>query len=399
MDKKRKISFDDLGENDDYFNKPEDNSNIKLIDTDSILEDRNDEVDDLIESTSSAKSISNLVNQNAESFNDTSETNEQLLDEIENELGTKTTSKKKMKRKDIIKQEIEDRKIMNERDKELNSILESINNKEEKEKQFMEEEIEHDEMTKEREILLNKRDKELGEIMKSIEDPTYIPKDVNKMMMEERREMARKSRVPSQRVVPRKTVSKRDFSNFFTPKYIVGGVLLIIVVTVFTTVFVMKSLATDNGETISRTDKLIVRNPINNYTLQVGDVLTRVSVPLSNDSSKYDYFVKIRLTIKNRKRSKAALMGTNTFIVKSYNGEKLGDCYTANELTKYNISDAIPSTILAKNSTSGYLYCKTDISYLPLLEITAAKELDQSAAVRGEIVATSSSTYSINLNN
>lgn len=400
MSNKGKISFDSLDENQDYFNKPD--NNVKLVDTDSLLEDRADEVDDLIESTSSASSISNLVSQNAEDFDKTDESREQLLDEIEHELGrdvNKPKPKKMMKRKDIIKQQIEDRKIVSDRDRELNNILNSTDSIEERERHFMEEEIDREEMTKDREILLSKRDKELNEIMKSIEDPNYIPKDVNKMQLEEQQKRKRPP-MPSQRKpsTNRTMVSRRDYSNFFTPKYIVGGVLLIIVITVFTTILVMKTLATDVGSTISRTDKLIVRNPINNYTLQVGDVLTRVSVPSSVDSSQYDYFIKVRLTIKNKKRSKAALMSTNVFTIKSYNGEKLGDCYTASELMNYNISDAIPSTILAKGTASGYLYCKTDITYLPLLEVTAAKELDQSAAIRGEIVATASSTYNINLN-
>ena len=400
MSNKGKISFDSLDENADYFNKPD--NNAKLVDTDSLLEDRADEVDDLIESTSSASSISNLVSQNAEDFDKTDESREQLLDEIEQELGRKVNKpkpKKMMKRKDIIKQQIEDRKIVSDRDRELNNILNSTDSIEERERHFMEEEIDREEMTKDREILLSKRDKELNEIMKSIEDPNYIPKDVNKMQLEEQQKRKRPPMPPKRKPSTNRTmVSRKDYSNFFTPKYIVGGVLLIIVITVFTTILVMKTLATDVGSTISRTDKLIVRNPINNYTLQVGDVLTRVSVPSSVDSTQYDYFIKVRLTIKNKKRSKAALMSTNVFTVKSYNGEKLGDCYTASELINYNISDAIPSTILAKGTASGYLYCKTDITYLPLLEVTAAKELDQSAAIRGEIVATASSTYNINLN-
>ena len=293
----------------------------------------------------------------------------------------------------------EDRKIVSDRDRELNNILNSTDSIEERERHFMEEEIDREEMTKDREILLSKRDKELNEIIKSIEDPNYIPKDVNKMQLEEQQKRKRPPMPPKRKPSTNRTmVSRKDYSNFFTPKYIVGGVLLIIVITVFTTILVMKTLATDVGSTISRTDKLIVRNPINNYTLQVGDVLTRVSVPSSVDSTQYDYFIKVRLTIRNKKRSKAALMSTNVFTVKSYNGEKLGDCYTASELINYNISDAIPSTILAKGTASGYLYCKTDITYLPLLEVTAAKELDQSAAIRGEIVATASSTYNINLN-
>lgn len=400
--KNSKISFDNLydedNNNDGYFGKPDDH--VKLLDNDyNLLENRADEVDDLIESTNSASSISSIVNQNNEDMDkDTPDNRERLLEEIESELGTKKKVVKKIKRKDLMEKEKADRKIVNDRDRELNSILESTNNEEEKEKRFLNEEIEREEMTKDREILLHKRDKELSEIMKTIEDPTYVPQDVNKMIREENKAPRRPMPPPPRKPTPKRSVvTKKDYSNLMSPKFIIGGVILIVVVTVLVTVLVMKTMATDSGTTISRTDRLIVRNPINNYTLEVGDVLTRVSVPTANGSG-YDLFTKIRLTIKNKKRSKAALMGTNQFIVKSYNGETLGDCYTANELANYNIGDAIPSTILARTTATGYLYCKTDINYLPLLEITVTKEIDQSAAFRGEIVTTASSVYTINLN-
>lgn len=250
------------------------------------------------------------------------------------------------------------------------------------------------ELSKAQKELLASRERELQDIIYTIENPGAAPPKHN--------EEKKKKRVVGPRravSVPKKKrtlIFNRSLSNA-SIILIVSGIILIVltVILILTT-----SIKTRNGATVDMGKKIIVKNPINNYVLKVLEVTNRVVIDKVNKSStgnNSDYFVRIKINMVNRKKSVAAVRGTNEFRIYSQTNQYLADCYTANDLMDYNVTSAFPSSLQPKTEAEGYLYCKTDINYFPILEITALKEIDQSAANRGEIVGSSSYSFYVDL--
>ena len=248
---------------------------------------------------------------------------------------------------------------------------------------------------------------ELDNIMKEIgiEEGTFNTKSEEEIKVqeeeEERKEIIEKSKIIEKPTVPvKKPVSKKQFdiNNLLTTRNIIifcAGIFIILLITIIISLVLNKE--TSNNAILTVKDKIIIKSPTNKYVMTFGDVSSRVSVENVSMNNAYEYFTKIRVKVKNKKNGTADMRNANEFILIGVNNEKISTCLTSSDLTSYNTNDALPSTIPAKSTAEGYLYCKTNITYLPKLQITALREIDEAAAQRGELVGLSAYMYTVNL--
>lgn len=365
------FSFDDLAS--DFDEKKNINNKPTNIDNDV------DELDELFITTSSASAISDLVSKNNEDVDsDDEERRKKLIAEIESELNGNSgkTGAIKTVNKPIKKAEVK---------KNKKTIAPTDNSKEQ---------------------LLAQRQMELDNIMKEIgiEEGTFSTKseDIQEEQeeQEERKEIIEKSKVIEKPTTPIKKPVKNgiEVNEFLTTKnIIIISIMVCLLLLIAVIISMLLNKDTKNNAVLSTKDKIIIKSPANKYVMTFGDVSSRVSIENIRMNNAYEYFTKIKVKVKNKKNGTANMRNANDFVLIGVNNEKISTCLTSSDLTNYNVKDALPSTIPAKTTVEGYLYCKTDITYLPKLQITALRTIDESAAQRGEIVGLSAYQYIVNL--
>ncbi len=179
------------------------------------------------------------------------------------------------------------------------------------------------------------------------------------------------------------------------------GIALIIISTVF---ILISTSSTESGKKVEMGKRIKMKSPINNYVIMATEVKTNVVVSRNNSTArkslrnKSEQFTKIKIMYKNKKKSTVTIWSINEFNLLDSSNSIIADCYTADEMYEYVVSDALPSSVMGKETVEGYLYCKTENTTFGTLQIKSYSSIDQTAASKGEIIGTTANTYYIDLN-
>ena len=122
-------------------------------------------------------------------------------------------------------------------------------------------------------------------------------------------------------------------------------------------------------------------------------VNTTTTVP-KNNVGTYDQFVRIKIEVKNRSKSVLSFRTYNRLYLIDTSYQYITECYTAGELSSYQVSDTFPSSIKPGESEEGYIYCPTTINYLPILQIVSATDQTQITS-DGSIIGSGANTFYI----
>lgn len=152
----------------------------------------------------------------------------------------------------------------------------------------------------------------------------------------------------------------------------------------------LSNQATKSGSNLVLGDVIQVRSELNYYSLMTLAAETNTTLPkkMSNSttsgttttSRSSDLFVRVKIELTNKSTNAAAIKGYNKFYIVDSNYKILSECLTADDLKSYTVTDAFPSIVEGNKTVSGYLYCKSTVNTLPILQIISAKNKNQIAS-------------------
>ena len=233
-----------------------------------------------------------------------------------------------------------------------------------------------------------KEEKKFNELLKEIDNQ-------NKPVVKTTPEPVNASRRVQKRS-SKKTNRHRQF-NEYSVLLITLGLIIIFASILF---IFLPNRSTKNGALLKGGDTLVVKNSINNYTMQILEIQTRVSVESKSVTASLttsNYFTRIKVQFYNRKHSATTVRGINEFYLIDSTKQILAPCYTANDLLNYAVASPLSSSIEAQSTMEGYLYCLSDGSTAKQLEVRAVTSIDQEASSQGQLVSTGWNIYYFDL--
>lgn len=185
-----------------------------------------------------------------------------------------------------------------------------------------------------------------------------------------------------------------ETSNKNMMKFIIIFLAVLIVVGII--IFVI-SLNSKKSSTFNMGEDIEIKSDFVNIYLKVEDIERNVQVPATIGED--EIFTKIKLAIKNNRKDDEFNGSFIEYELLDENKNEIDGSSCSGEMFMgfFDVDDAMPMTISADSTSSGYLYCKDEKNLGSVLRVVSYTAFDEELIEQGTIKSTDYDMFYVSL--